>query len=270
MNRRLARLLSGTAPLAFALIATGCASSATVVPGRTLALASVEYPEGFSAVGLQSGEEPPTARFAQSSLRELGREKRSEVVDARNRGAKFADLGKSSARTEALRRDVPGDAYLAVRVYGCEARPMTERERRGGGATAVDVTVCFLRGECAPEVTAFDATGKILATVQQTGRWDSPRQERPDSVAVQSQVLGAAIDDAARRLAREIRPAASEKKEEIARRGGDGPTPRSLPPQALAGTSAATPRASATRPSCSIAKMWCEPGAGLAEKRRPA
>ena len=85
---------------------------------------------------------------------------------------------------------------------------MTETELRG----QTRVTVYFVRGECAPEVTAFDATGKILATVQQTGRWDSPRQDRPDSVAVQSQALGAAIDDAARRLAREIRPAAAAKK----------------------------------------------------------
>ena len=208
MNRRLTRLLSGIAPLALALITTGCATTATVVPGRTLALASVEYPEGFGAVGLQAGETPPTARFAQSFLRELGREKQYEVVDARNRGAKFADLGKSSARTEALRRDVPADAYLAVRVYDCAARPMTETEVRG----QTRVTVYFFRGECAPEVTAFDATGKVLATVQQTGRWDSPRQDRPDSVTVQSQALSAAIDDAAKRLAREIRPTAAEKK----------------------------------------------------------
>lgn len=208
MNRRLTKLLSGIAPLVLALIATGCATSATVVPGRTLALASVEYPEGFGAVGLQSGEAPPTARFAQSFLRELGREKRYEVVDARNRGAKFADLGKSSARAEALHRDVPADAYLAVRVYDCAARPMTETEVRG----QTRVTVYFFRGECAPEVTAFDATGKTLATVQQIGRWDSPRQDRPDSVTVQSQALSAAIDDAAKRLAREIRPTAAAKK----------------------------------------------------------
>ena len=78
-------------------VATGCASSATVVPGRTLALASVEYPEGFRRPSsLQAGEEPPTARFAQSFLRELGKEKRYEVVDARNRGATSADLGKDS------------------------------------------------------------------------------------------------------------------------------------------------------------------------------
>lgn len=208
MNRRLTSLLSGIAPLVLALITTGCATSATVVPGHKLALASVEYPEGFRAVALQSGEQTPTARFADSFLRELGKEKRYEIVDARNRGAKYADLGKSSARTEALHRDVPADAYLAVRVYACEARPMTERERRG----TVDITVYFFRGECAPEVTAFDATGKVLATVQQTGRWDSPRQERPDGVTVQSQALWAAIDDAARRLSREIRPEAAEKK----------------------------------------------------------
>ena len=85
---------------------------------------------------------------------------------------------------------------------------MSEVERRGRS----QVTVYFFRGECAPEVTAFDAAGKTLATLQQTGRWDSPRQERPDSAAIQYQALWAAIDDAARRLAREIRPEAAAKK----------------------------------------------------------
>ncbi len=88
---------------------------------------------------------------------------------------------------------------------------MTERERRGSGATAVDVTVYFFRGECVPEVTAFDGAGKTIATLQRTGRWDSPRQERPDSASMQSQALSSAIEDAARRLARDIRPNAAAK-----------------------------------------------------------
>jgi hypothetical protein len=211
MNRQHKRLLSGTAPLALAFLATACASSGTVVPGRTLALASVEYPDGTRPVAIQPGEEAPTTRFAASFLRELGKEKQYQVVDARNRGAKYADLGKSSARTEALHRDVPADAYLAVRLLGCAAQPMTERERRGSGATAVDVTVYFFRGECVPEVTAFDGAGKTIATLQRTGRWDSPRQERPDSASMQSQALSSAIEDAARRLARDIRPNAAAK-----------------------------------------------------------
>lgn len=205
------RLLSGLVPLALSLVATGCASSGTVVPGRTLALASVEYPDGTRPVAVQSGEEPPTTRFATAFLRELGKEKQYQVVDARNRGAKYADLGKSSARTEALHRDVPADAYLAVRLLGCGAQPMTDRERRGSGASAVDVTVYFFRGECVPEVTAFDGAGKTIATLQRTGRWDSPRQDRPDSASMQSQALSSAIEDAARRLAREIRPEAAAK-----------------------------------------------------------
>ncbi len=205
MNRRLARLLSGIAPLA--LIATGCASSATVVSGRTLALASVEYPEGFKPPATQTGEETPTNRFALSFLRELGKAKRYEVVDARNRNARYADLGKTSARTEALHRDVPADAYLAVRLFDCAAQPMSEVEFRGQN----QVAVYFFRGECAPEVTAFDAAGKTLATIQKTGRWDSPRQERPDTAQMQYQALWSAIDKAALDLAQEIRPDAAAK-----------------------------------------------------------
>jgi hypothetical protein len=208
MNRRLTRLLAGTAPLALALVATACASSATVVPGRTLALASVEYPEGFKPPAMQPGEETPATRFALSFLREIGKTKQYQVVDARNRGAKYADLGKTSARTEALRRDVPADAYLAVRLFDCAARPMSEVEFRGQS----QVTVYFFRGECAPELTAFDAAGKTLATLQKTGRWDSPRQERPDTAQTQYQALWSAIDKAALSLAQEIRPDAAAKK----------------------------------------------------------
>lgn len=211
MSRRLTRLLSGLVPPVLALVSTACATSATVVPGRTLALASVEYPDGARAVAVQAGEESPATRFAKAFLRELEREKQYQVVDARNRGVRYADLGKSSAKTEALHRDVPADAYLSVRLLGCSAAPTTERERRGSGSSAIEVTVYFFRGECIPEVTAFDATGKTVATLQRTGRWDSPRQERPDSAAMQSQALTSAIDDAARRLAREIRPAGAGK-----------------------------------------------------------
>ncbi len=116
--------------------------------------------------------------------------------------------GRASARTEALHRDVPADAYLAVRLFDCAARPMTEVEFRGQN----QITVYFFRGECAPEVTAFDAAGKTLATIQKTGRWDSPRQERPDTAQMQYQALWAAIDKAALSLAREIRPDAAAKK----------------------------------------------------------
>ena len=197
------------APLLLSLLATGCASSGTVIPGRTLALASVEYPDGVKAVAVQAGETSPAARFGEAFLRAMGKEKQYEVIDARNRGVKYADLGKASARTEALHRDVPADAYLSVRLLGCSAAPTTERERRGSGPSSVEVTVYFFRAECAPELTAFDATGKTIATLQRTGRWDSPRQDRPDSAAMQSQALTTAIDDAARRLASELRPTAA-------------------------------------------------------------
>ena len=116
MKRRLTRLLSGLSPLALALFATGCASSGTVVQGHTLALASVEYPEGFKPIAVEVGQETPATRFGLSFLRELEKAKQYQVVDARNRGARWADLGKSSPRTEALHRDVPADAFFCATV----------------------------------------------------------------------------------------------------------------------------------------------------------
>ena len=210
MIRRRTLALAGLAPLLLSLLATGCASSGTIVPGRTLALASVEYPDGTRAVAVQAGEEPPATRFAKAFAREMARTKRYELVDARGRGVRYADLGKASPKTEALHRDVPADAYLAVRLLGCQANQTSERERRGSGNSAVEVTVYFFRAECVPELTAFDAAGKVIATLQRTGRWDSPRQDRPDSAAMQSQALSSAIDDAARRLASELQPTAAK------------------------------------------------------------
>jgi hypothetical protein len=210
MSRRRTLLLSGLAPLLLSLLATGCASSGTVIPGHTLALASIEYPDGTKAVTVQAGEASPAARFGEAFLRAMEKQKQYQVVDARNRGVRYADLGKASARTEALHRDVPADAYLTVRLLGCAANPTSERERRGSGSSSVEVTVYFFRAECVPELTAFDATGKVLATLQRTGRWDSPRQDRPDSASMQSQALTSAIEDAARRLAAELRPSATK------------------------------------------------------------
>ena len=82
MNRRLTSLLSGIAPLVLALLATGCASSATVVPGHTLALASVEYPDGIRAVAVQAGEadaDGPVRRVLPAGARE------GEAVPGRRR-----------------------------------------------------------------------------------------------------------------------------------------------------------------------------------------
>ena len=62
-------------------------------------------------------------------------------------------------------------------------------------------------------MTAFDANGKTLATLQKTGRWDSPRQERPDAGAMQSQALSVARSTTRPDgLAQEIRPDAAAKK----------------------------------------------------------
>jgi hypothetical protein len=211
MSRRTSPVGACALPLTLSLLATGCATSGTVVPGKTLALATVEYAEGTrSGVVVQSGEESPATRFAKAFLREMEHQKRYEVVDGRNRNVRYADLSKGGARVEAFHRDVPADAYLAVRLLDCAARPTSERERRGSGATAVEVTVYFFRAECTPELTAFDASGKSVAILQRSGRWDSPRQDRPDSSAMQSQALSSAIDDAARRLASELRPTAGK------------------------------------------------------------
>ena len=127
MSRRRTFLPAGLAPILLSLLATGCATTGTVIPGRTLALASVEYPDGVKAVAVQAGEASPAARFGEAFLRALGKEKQYDVVDARNRGVRYADLGKASARTEALHRDVPADAYLAVRLLGCSAAPGRSR-----------------------------------------------------------------------------------------------------------------------------------------------
>jgi hypothetical protein len=95
-----------------------------------------------------------------------------------------------------------------VRLLDCAARAASETERRGSGPDAVTVTVYFFRGECTAELTAWDPAGKILKVIQKNGRWDSPRQERADSGSMQSQALSNAVDDTARRIARELKPGA--------------------------------------------------------------
>ncbi len=210
MIRRKMSLLPGFALFVLVIVATGCASTATVVPGKSLALVEVTYPEmRMSGVVLDTGEATPMTRMAESLLNQLKAEKVYEVKDARGR-AHFSSLATDPAAMAALRQAVPSDAYLGVQLLGCGAGLQKETERRGTGASAVEVPVYFFRGECTAELTALDPEGKKVAVLQKTGRWDSPRQDRADSSQMGSQALTLAIEDTARRLAREIRPTAGK------------------------------------------------------------
>ena len=211
MNRRISTFLLGFAVLPLGLLTSGCASTATVVPGRTLALVDVTYLESrMTGVPMASGETTPMARMADAILRELARDGRYQVVDARDKGVHATELVQDPSKIAGLRAAVPADAFLAVRLLDCAARPMTETERRGTGSSATEVTVYFHRGECTAELEAWDPQGKRIAILQKTGRWDSPRQDRSDGGAMQSQTLTNGIDDTARRLAREIQPSAAK------------------------------------------------------------
>lgn len=211
MSRRTAFPLSLLSVLAPALLASGCASTATVVPGKTLALIDVQYPESrMTGVAMAPGEETPTARMAQALVRQIGEAGRYQVVDARSAGVRPSDLGRDAAKTAALKQAAPADAYLGVRLLDCASRPTQETERRGSGPSAVEVTVYFFRAECTAELTAYDADGKSLAILQKSGRFDSPKQDRRDEASMQSQALTLAVDDTARRLARELQPTAAK------------------------------------------------------------
>jgi hypothetical protein len=91
------------------------------------------------------------------------------------------------------------DATLAVKLLACGAWPSS--------ATEFGRQVHWYAGECTAELTARDATGKALATLQHTGRWDSPRQERPGGRREKAEAVTAAIDDLAVRLAAGLEPA---------------------------------------------------------------
>ena len=210
MIRRKLPLLPGFALFVLAFVATGCASTATVVPGKSLALVEVTYPEmRMSGVVLDTGEATPMTRMADSLLHQFKSEGAYELKDARG-SMHVSNFAADAAARAALRQKFPADAYLGVQLLGCGASPQRETERRGTGASAVEVTVYFFRGECTAELTAFDAEGTKIATLQKTGRWDSPRQDRPDGSQMASQALSLAIEDTARRLAREIRPTAGK------------------------------------------------------------
>lgn len=213
MSRRNSPLLAGLAAFTLGLLAAGCASSVTVVPGKSLALLDVYYPEGrMTGLPVAPGEETPTSRVGNALLREIGREGQYKISDARSLRMHARDFGKDPKNAATLAQLSPADAYLAVKLLDCAARPQRATETRGSGSSAVTVTVYWFAGECTAELTAFDAGGKSLAIVQKTGRWDSPKQERPDEASMQTQALSLAVDDTARRIARELRPSAAEKK----------------------------------------------------------
>ncbi len=210
MIRRKLPLLPGFALAVLVFAAAGCATTATVVPGKSLALVEVTYPEmRMSGVVLDTGEATPMTRMADSLIHQFKTVGVYDLKDARG-SMHVSNLATDAAARAALRQKFPADAYLGVQLLGCGAGQQRETERRGTGASAVEVTVYFFRGECTAELTAFDPEGKTIATLQKTGRWDSPRQDRPDSSQMGSQALSLAIEDTARRLAREIRPTAGK------------------------------------------------------------
>lgn len=213
MNERFRLPVGGLVLLTLALLTVGCATTMTVLPGKSLALIDVQYPDSrMTGVPMAPGEESATSRMAKAIMREIGREGFYTITDVRNLRVHPSSLGKDEAKTSALLKQAPADAYVGVRLLDCAARPQSATERRGSGQSAVTVTVYWYRGECTAELEAFDGGGKKLAILQKTGRWESPRQDRLDESAMQSQALTVAIDDTARRLAREIRPSADVKK----------------------------------------------------------
>lgn len=263
MTRRPAVPVLGALAVLVAL-ASACATTVTVVPGPTLALIDVSYAEGrFEGDAVARAEESPSTRVARSLLRQLRRDERFTVTDARHLGVRPADLASDPRKVEALRRQAPADAWLAVRLLACGAWPMRGTEPRGATAASGTIPVYWFSAECTVEVVVFTADGRPLATLQETGRWESPRREQPQGRLGQAQALDAAVDDAARLLADRLRPRAGGS------RTVPAPRPRNLH-QTLAVPPAPVPSASEMSASCSVANAWCEPGAGAAEARRPA
>ncbi len=198
MNRRsrLALLLAAVA----ATLASGCASTTTpALPPGSLALLDVSWTDGrFDASGVVPGEEAATSQLGRALLRELSR--RGPVGDARGLQVRPADLGRDETKRAALRSAVPADFYLAVRVIACGAWPASSQD---GGTPA-----SWYAGECTAELKALAPDGSTVATLQETGRWDSPRRERLEGKRMQAESVSRAVDATAERLAHDLRPAA--------------------------------------------------------------
>lgn len=196
---RISRLPALLTLLALAVLGPGCASTTTVLPARTLALADVRFAEGrFDASALVSGEASPSSQLASALLRELARTGRFEVSDARPAGDTVDRAAGTRAAAVPSRERETADAVLSVRILACGAWPSS--------ATEFGRTVYWYAGECNAELTARDAAGTVLATLQRTGRWESARQERSEGRRVQARAVTAAIDDLAVRLAADLAP----------------------------------------------------------------
>ncbi len=190
--------------VSLALLSAGCATTKTVLPGNALALVDVRFAEGrFDGSALVSGEDSPSSQLAHALLRELAIGGRFEVSDARRPDGSAVDGAEGRTPSATPRREVPADATLEVKLLACGAWPSS--------ATEFGRQVHWYAGECTAELTARDATGRPLAKLQQTGHWDSPRQERLEGRRVKAQALTAAIDDLAVRLAADLRPAPAGK-----------------------------------------------------------
>ncbi len=190
------RSFSFTRPavLAFAVLCSGCATTAAVVTARTLALVDVRFAEGrFDGSAVVHGEESPSSQLATALLRELARTGRFEVSDARDSGASAAGPGGGA----------PMDATLDVRILACGAWPSSALE--------FGRQVHWYAGECTAELTVRDAAGKTLATLQKTGRWDSAHRESPEGKRAMAQAVAAAVDDLAVRLAAGLKAASAGK-----------------------------------------------------------
>lgn len=192
---RLAALLLAS----LAALAPACASTSTpALPPGSLALLDVSWTDGrFDASGVVPGEEAATSQLGRALLRELSR--RGPVADARGQQLRPADLGRDAARTAALRAAAPADFYLAVRVISCGAWPASSQD---GGTPA-----SWYAGECTAEMKALDPEGKAVATLQETGRWDSPRRDRLEGKRMQAEAVSRTVDVTAERLAHDLRPA---------------------------------------------------------------
>jgi len=189
----MSRSFSFTRPavLALAVLCSGCATTAAVVPARTLALVDVRFAEGrFDGSAVVYGEESPSSKLAKALLRELGRTGRFEVSDARDSAA-----GPGGG--------APADATLEVRLLACGAWPSS--------ATEFGRQVHWYAGECTAELTARDSAGKTLAAFQKTGRWDSAHRESLEGKRTMAQAVAAAVDDLAVRLAAGLKAASAGK-----------------------------------------------------------
>jgi tetratricopeptide (TPR) repeat protein len=206
--------------LVSALLTAGCGSSgsgltvsrlaparSSLGAARSLAIIDARYPEARQAAPVATtSNESYSARISRMLVMDLSAGDIFQVVDARKLGVRPAEVGHDAGRTAILLQAAPADAYLGIRLLGCAAPLMSATEQRGSGSGSVSVTVYWYQGECVAEMTALDREGKTIATVQQTGRWESSRQDRAEGGAIQETALNNAIDDAAKRLAAEIKP----------------------------------------------------------------